>query len=266
MAKGSFTLNYDTEDFAATLKAAAVMMEEMAARHTAIPAVVAAPQPVIAHLAEPEFTDYGKFYDFLRGNSMLGPNITTPVFNGCNAIILACQNAKWGISWTAYALGTAYWETAHTMQPVKEIGGDAYYTRMYDIKGNRPAKAKELGNLTPGDGKKYPGMGYVQMTGLKNFKRATEKLRALGFDVDLVAHPELAMRPDVAAAIMVLGMEEGWFTTRKLGDDLPKRGPASLRQFVLSRDIINGTDKDDEIAACAVQFQSGLALGGYREL
>lgn len=231
-----------------------------------VAAVAAAPQPVLAPVGEPVFADYGKFFDHLRGTNVLGPKITKEEFEGCSAIILACQNARWGMSWTAYALATAYLETAMTMQPVKERGGTAYYTRMYDITGQRPAKARELGNLTPGDGAKYPGMGYVQMTGLGNYRKATAKLRAMGIDVDLVAHPELAMRPDVAAAIMVLGMAEGWFTTRKLADDLPARGAATLRQFVMSRDIINGTDKDDEIAAFAVVFQSGLAVGGYREL
>lgn len=267
MAKGTFTLNYDTSDLQQTLRGVSTMLEEMAARH-APPAAVAAPVPTppSGRLTEPVFTDLGKFYDFLRGNKMLGPTISKTEFDGCQAILLACQNARWGISWTAYALGTSYWETGTTMQPIKEKGGTAYYTRMYDIKGARPAKAKELGNLTPGDGAKYPGMGYVQLTGLKNYRVATEKLRALGFDVDLVAHPEQAMRPDVAAAIMVIGMQEGWFTGRKLADDLPTKGAARLPAFVLSRDIINGKDKDDEIAAFAMDFQTGLLAGGYREL
>ena len=104
------------------------------------------------------------------------------------------------------------------------------------------------------------------MTGLDNYRKMTAKLRAIGINVDLVANPDLAMRPDVAAAIMVIGMEEGSFTTRKLADDLPRRGTGTLRQFVMSRDIINGTDKDDEIAAVAMVFQAALVVGGYREL
>lgn len=229
-------------------------------------ALAATPAPVAAvERPWPRFHDEGKFYDFLRNNAMLGPKISKTEFEGCNAIIGACQRAGWGVSWTAYAMGTAYLETAMTMQPVKERGGPAYYTRMYDITGQRPAKAKELGNLTPGDGAKYPGEGYVQLTGLGNYRKATIELRKLGMDVDLVTHPEQAMRPDVAAMVMVLGMSNGWFTTRKLSDDLPAKGPGSLRQFVLSRDIINGKDKDDEIAAFAMQFQTGLVLAGYEE-
>lgn len=225
------------------------------------------PSPAPAPVAgEPQFEDYGKFFDHLRKTNVLGPKISETEFSGCTAIILACQAARWGISWTSYSLATSYIETAMTMQPIKELGGTAYYMRMYDITGRRPEKARELGNLTPGDGAKYPGMGYVQMTGLANYRKATKKLQALGFNVDLVANPELAMRPDIAAAIMVMGMSEGWFTTRKLADDLPVRGPGSLRQFVLSRDIINGKDRDDEIASVAMVFQAGLSVGGYKEL
>jgi putative chitinase len=205
------------------------------------------------------FEDYGLFYEFLRGNKMLGPKIINSEFKGCDAIIKACANAGWPISWTAYALATAYHETAHTMQPIPEKGGNAYFKRMYDIQGNRPAKARELGNLTPGDGVKYHGRGYVQLTGRRNYQIAGQRL-----GVDLVNHPEKALEAEIAARIMIHGMVEGWFTSRKLPDDLPPKGPALLRQFVLSRDIINGTDKDDEIAAYANDFQTGLQLGGYK--
>lgn len=231
--------------------------------------VVTAPKPVPVPAADNDdagfaFADYGKFFDFLRGNHMLGPKISASEFEGCDKIIRACTVAGWPVSFTAYALATAYHETAHTMQPIKELGGTAYFTRMYDIKGNRPAKARELGNLTPGDGAKYAGRGYVQLTGKTNYAKATAKLQALGIDVDLVANPDRAMEPMIAAMVMVYGMLEGWFTSRKLSDDLPARGPGTLRQFVLSRDIINGTDKDDEIAAYAIDFQTGLIAGGYQ--
>jgi putative chitinase len=210
------------------------------------------------------FADYGKFYDFLRSNKMLGPKITADEFNGCDAILKACTRANWPVSFTAYAMATAYLETAHTMKPIKELGGTAYFTRMYDINGARPAKARELGNLTPGDGAKYCGRGYVQLTGKKNYALATSRLHDFGYDVDLVANPELALRPDIAAAVMVLGMRDGWFTGRKLSDDLPLKGPAGLSQFVASRDIINGKDRQADVASYANDFQTGLQHGGYR--
>ena len=229
-----------------------------------IPATVSPPPPAANDDAAFAFADYGKFYDFLRGNKMLGPTISGTEFSGCDAIIKACASANWPISYTAYALATAYHETAHTMQPIHELGGTAYLTRMYDINGQRPAKARELGNLTPGDGARYAGRGYVQLTGKSNYAKATTKLRALGIDVDLIANPERAEEPRIAALVMVWGMLEGWFTTRKLPDDLPARGPAGKQAFVLSRDIINGTDKQDLIAGYAVDFQTGLQQGGYK--
>lgn len=210
------------------------------------------------------FADYGKFYDFLRGNKMLGPTISATEFSGCDMILRACASAGWPLAYTAYALATAYHETAHTMQPIHELGGTAYLTRMYDINGQRPAKARELGNLSPGDGARYAGRGYVQLTGKTNYARATAKLRALGIDVDLIAQPERAEEPMIAAMVMVYGMTEGWFTGRKLSDDLPARGPAGTKAFVLSRDIINGTDKQDLIAGYALDFQTGLQQGGYK--
>jgi putative chitinase len=225
----------------------------------------APPPPVPAHDdASYAFADYGKFYDFLRSNKMLGRKIVDTEFKGCDAILRACTRANWPVSFTAYALATAYLETAHTMQPIKEIGGTAYFTRMYDIQGARPAKARELGNLSPGDGAKYHGRGYVQLTGKKNYARMTQRLHDFGIDVDLVADPDLAMRPDIAAAVMVLGMREGLFTGRKLSDDLPLKGPAGLSQFVASRDIINGRDRQDDVASYAIDFQTGLQHGGYK--
>ena len=210
------------------------------------------------------FADYGRFYDFLRGNKLLGPKISASEFAGCDAIIKACARGGYPVSYTAYALATAYLETAATMQPIKERGGSSYFKRMYDIEGARPAKARELGNLTPGDGVRYPGRGYVQLTGKTNYKRATAELRKLGYDVDLVANPDLAMRPDVAAVVMVLGMLQGWFTGRKLSDDLPSRGPAGVSQFVASRDIINGKDRQADVASYAIDFQTALQAGGYK--
>lgn len=228
-----------------------------------VPAPPAAPVLSTVRTGADAFSDYGKFYDYLRSNSMLGPKITQSEFQGCDAIVTACVRAGWPVAWTAYALATAYHETAHTMQPGHELGGPAYLKRMYDIEGNRPAKARELGNLTPGDGVRYAGRGYPQLTGKNNYAKATTKLKALGFDVDLVANPDLAMRPDVAAAIMVSGMAEGWFTGRKLADDLPRGEKGTRATFLVSRDIINGSDKADLIAGYALDFQTGLLAGGY---
>lgn len=210
------------------------------------------------------FHDYGAFYDFLRSNALLGPKISADELAGCQTIILACAREGWGVSWIAYALATAYHETAHTMLPVKERGGTAYYTRLYDIRGQRPALARKYGNTTPGDGAKYAGRGYPQLTWKVNYEKATKKLRERGWDVDLVNNPDRLLNADVAAAVMVFGMREGWFTGADIDDDLPLDGPATVLQFTRSRDIINGTDKQALIAGYAIDFQTGLLRAGYQ--
>lgn len=198
------------------------------------------------------------FFAELRRGKLLGPTLSEDEVSGCDAILTACALAGWPIADTAYALATAYHETAGTMQPVHEYGGPKYLHRMYDIQGARPAKARELGNVTPGDGVKYAGRGYVQLTGKSNYARAGTATGA-----DLVADPDLAMQPDIAAKILVRGMREGWFTSRDLDDDLPRHGLATREQFIRSRDIINGRDRAEKIADEAIEFQEALTAGGW---
>lgn len=197
----------------------------------------------------------GAFFDAVR-KGILGPTLSNGEVEGCKAIITAFAGQP--ISYVAYALGTAYLETAGTMMPIKEYGGPKYWFRMYDIQGARPAKARELGNLTPGDGVKYPGMGYPQVTGKANYAKAEK-----AFGIPFVANPGLMMVPENAAKVMALFMVKGMFTGRKLADTLPSHGPATLAQFKASRPIINGRDRDDDVALFAMHFQDGLQVGEY---
>ncbi len=207
--------------------------------------------PDVAVATTASLFDEAAFFASVRKTKALGPTLSTDEVEGCKAIMAAC--AAWPKSWTAYALATATLETAGTMQPIKEYGGTAYFRKMYDIEGNRPAKARELGNLSPGDGARFAGRGYVQLTGRTNYTRAG---KALG--LDLVGDPDAAMRPDVAAAIMVKGMESGWFTGRSLSTYLPDGRVGTLAQFKECRRIINGQDRAGEIAGFALEFQRAL--------
>ena len=196
------------------------------------------------------------FFDGVRAG-LLGPKLDEGEVTGCQSILEAC--AGFPVAWTAYALGTAYHETAHTMQPIKEYGGPKYFTRMYDITGARPTMAKKMGNTTPGDGPKYCGRGYVQITGRANNERAGKKL-----NIDLINNPDLALNKDIAARILREGMRDGWFTGKRLADYLPASGAATRSQFRSARRIINGVDKADLIASYALDFQNALIASGWK--
>ena len=225
--------------------------------------LLAAAEPVATVQAEqpgdPGFADAAGFYDWLRGDKMLGPKISSSEYAGCKALTTAMNADGWSLAWAAYGLATPYLETAATMQPIGEYGGNAYFKRMYDIKGARPAKARELGNLQPGDGVLFHGRGYVQLTGRANYRKAGE---ALGLALE--AQPEQALRPDVAADIMVRGMRDGWFTGKKMNDYLPADAEGTQKQFRDARRIINGLDRAEDIADYALRFQKALAAGGWK--
>lgn len=197
----------------------------------------------------------GAFFDACR-QGVMGPSLDQGEVSGAGSILDAMLGAP--LAYTAYALATAWHETAHTMQPVKEYGGPRYFHRMYDPEGARPKLAKANGNIQPGDGVKYCGRGYVQLTWRSNYRRAGGKL-----GIDLEGHPDLALRPEVAAGILRRGMEEGWFTGKAFEHFLPHSGVGSRDKFIQSRRIINGLDCAALIATYALQFQDALLAGAW---
>lgn len=181
-----------------------------------------------------------------------GGRLTAAQVEGTEAILRAWRDA--GCSdraQLAYMLATAYHETAATMQPVAEVGGDAYKTRLYDVTGSNPDRARRMGNDRPGDGIRYAGRGYVQLTWKDNYRLAGEKL-----GIDLVADPDLALQPAIAARILVTGMLEGWFTGRVLA-----RYVAGDRvDYVGARRVVNGTDRAVLIAGYADAFAAAARV------
>ena len=203
--------------------------------------------------------DRGKFFASLR-SGLLGPTLSADEVTGCERILDAMSGSP--LSYTAYALATAYHETAGTLMPIKEYGNSAYFFKMYDPNSplpNRAKMAKAYGNL-PGDGVRYIGRGYVQLTWRSNYAKAGSKL---GLGSELVQNPDLAMRPDIAARVLREGMEEGWFTGKSFSSYLPASGTATREQYMNARRIINGTDKADEIEDYAQAFEKALRLGGW---
>lgn len=152
----------------------------------------------------------------------------------------------------AYMLATTWWETAQTMQPVREANW---------VKNAEAWRKKHL-RYWP-----YYGRGYVQLTWEANYRKASAVLSKLfGKKIDLVANPDLALRPEYAVVILFVGMEQGWFTSKSLADYLDgidESDVEDLREFTNARRIINGTDHAAQIGKDALVFEKALRAGAY---
>ena len=60
-------------------------------------------------------------------------------------------------------------------------------------------KRTDLGNSQTGDGEKYKGRGFIQLTGKANYR---EHGRAIGMGDDLLDNPDLANEPTIAAKLL----------------------------------------------------------------
>lgn len=214
-----------------------------------VPLPVAVPVTVAAANGPVGLDNEQAFFDNLRASGIFGNGLKPDQVKGLQTVCSAAKAANWPIAYTAYALATACHETAYTMQPVRE----AYWL----------TENWRRNNL-----RYYPfyGRGYVQLTWKDNYAKADRELNLSG---RLTGDLELALDPDIAARIMVRGMHEGWFAADRTGKrhtlarHLPANGAASVAQMTSARRIINGTDKNDKIAAEAMKFQKALEVGGW---
>jgi hypothetical protein len=97
-------------------------------------------------------------------------------------------------------------------KPIPEwASGDEYEGRL------------DLGNTQPGDGRRFKGRGFLQLTGRSNYRQYGERV-----GVDLEGDPDLALDPNVSAKILALyfvdrdipesarlGTGEGWRQVRR---------------------------------------------------
>lgn len=195
--------------------------------------------------------DRDRFFAAARARPF-GGSLTQGQVDGLNAILdeWEARPEFTDRRWLAYMLATAKHETAHTMQPINEYGGNSYFFRMYDPEGERGDFARRNGNTQPGDGVRFHGRGYVQLTWRSNY----QKMSAL-VGVDLLDDPDKALDPRVAAAIMFEGMRGGVFT----GVGLARYFDGDTDDPVNARRIINGLDRAHDIAAIHRDFLAALA-------
>lgn len=187
--------------------------------------------------------DRDNFFDAYR--RVFG-SLSQPQVDGLNALISALEadSEVTDVRQVAYMLATVKHETAHTFAPIKEKGGLAWFKR-YEGR-------KDLGNTEPGDGARFAGRGYVQLTGRNNYQFFADEL-----GVDLINNPDLAMDPIIAYRVMSLGMREGHFTGKKLGDYIDEESC----DYIHARRIINALDQATRIASYATSFESILRAG-----
>lgn len=156
--------------------------------------------------------------------------------------------------WLAYMLGTAYHETAKTMQPVCETLASsddqaiARLERAWDR--GQLAWVREPYWRKDADGHSWFGRGLVQLTHKNNY--ATMK-RVTG--IDLVGHPEKALEMETAIQIMFKGMHAGSFTSHKLADYFH----GTTADWTNARRIINGTESATLVAGHAKAYYAAIS-------
>lgn len=165
------------------------------------------------------------FFKRVRG-TLFGGKLSEMQVDGMTRII-DYRDEKWPNmpdEELAYVLATVKWETAHTMQPIKERGSRAYL------------QSKRY----------YPWIGYglVQLTWKENYAK-----------FGVTENPDKALEWPTALDICFRGMIFGMFTGKKLADYIkPGRKP----DYIGARRIINGTDKAKAIAGIADGFLDAL--------
>ena len=94
---------------------------------------------------------------------------------------------------------------------INEIWGPTNAQRRYEVR-------QDLGNNKPGDGFRFRGRGWIQITGRDNYRHATQRLRDRFADV-----PDFEESPDLVATARWAAMTAGdvWYTAglNKMADE-----------------------------------------------
>jgi putative chitinase len=186
------------------------------------------------------------FFDEIR-HSLFSDRITQSQVDGLNFKLTAWERSGLAdIRWLAYMLATSYHETAKTMQPIEEYGRG---------KG-RPYGQKLRHNRKPYTfpDKLYYGRGDVQLTWYENYEFMGKLL-----GIPLLEQPELALKPDVSAKIMIEGMTRGKSNRGDFtGVSLENYFNEVRDDPVHARRIINGLDKANLIAGYHDKFLAAI--------
>jgi predicted chitinase len=176
-----------------------------------------------------------RFYDVIRGPLFHGTLAQSQV-DGLEHLLNYAElfHTSIDLRQVAYILATAYHETARTMQPIAEYGHGAGHP---------------YGVPDPETGECYYGRGFVQITWKQNYAYQQDKLGH-----PLVEHPDCALEPACAAAILYEGMLDGDFTGVNVGTYINE----GQCDYVQARRVVNGLDCAEQIAGYAIIFQEAL--------
>jgi predicted chitinase len=81
-------------------------------------------------------------------------------------------------------------QRAHFLAQISHESGEFKY-REEIASGARYEGRKDLGNTVKGDGKRYKGRGYIQLTGRANYKAYNDYLKSRGIKDDILSNPTL---------------------------------------------------------------------------
>lgn len=188
------------------------------------------------------------FYAYIR-KAPFGGRLTQSQIDGVEQILkTAGMSQVRDKRHLAYILATAFHETGGKMEPVREgFGKNDAASRKVVAHRKYGVPDKETGHV-------YYGRGYVQLTWKANYD-AMQHFTGL----PLVAKPDLVLRPDISALILVEGMIRGQtgkgdFTGKCLEDYFNE----DADNAVGARAIINGKDKAELIASYHRNFLDAL--------
>lgn len=190
-------------------------------------------------------------------NAVFGGRLTQGQVEGMEAVLTRFSARGWADPrWLAYMLATAHHETVGTMQAVRETlaetDEDAVARLERAFRAGRMPSVKAPYWRRDDKGRSYYGRGLVQITHRENYEKMS---RVTG--LDLVREPDLALRLDVAASILVVGMTEGLFSGAKLADYFS----GAKADWTGARRIVNGTDRAKKIAVTARIFDAAIRAG-----
>lgn len=197
--------------------------------------------------------DHTRFFNTIR-TLLFDGQLSQKQVDGINALLTEWQQNKGtDMRQLAYILATVYHEAGKGMDPVREGFSATNQQAIQYVTGlfRRGAISRNYALPDTTTGQSYYGRGFVQITWKGNYS-TFEKLLHL----PLVANPDLALKPDVSAAIAIRGMMSGLFTGKKLSDYFN----ANTSDWLNARRIINGTDRAELIAGYAQKFHNALIL------